>query len=240
MSETMTDETEYGQSSLNLVTFMIVLVAIAIGMLFAALLLPGWLPNLTSSLVGTNPKGFWYLSRGSAFVALGLLWISMVLGITMTNKMAKIWPGGPAAFAIHEFASLLGLAFVLLHALVLLGDHYINYTPAQLFTPFASVNYHPLWVGLGQLGFYVWIIVAFTFYIRRRIGQKTWRVIHITGYIGFLLAFIHGITSGTDSNALWAQQFYWGMGIIVLFLSFYRLLTGFGSEKLPEPAKTTH
>jgi predicted ferric reductase len=238
MSETISDEAEYKQSSLSLSTFILVLVAIALGMLCAALLLPGWLPNLTSSLVGTNPKGYWYISRGSAFVSLGLLWLSMIFGITSTNKMAKLWPGGPAAFAIHEFTSLLGLAFVLFHALVLLGDHYINYTLAQIFIPFASVGYHPLWVGLGQLGFYVGIIVSITFYIRRRIGQKTWRGIHFAGYLGFLLAFIHGIASGTDSNALWAQQLYWGMGIIILFLFFYRLLTGLGTQKYPEPAKS--
>jgi predicted ferric reductase len=240
MSEIISDEAQYKQSSLSLTTFVLVLVAIAAGMLLAVLLLPGWLPNLTSSLVGTNPKGYWYLSRGSAFVALGLLWLSMVLGISTTNKMAKIWPGGPAAFAIHEFTSLLGLAFVLLHALVLLGDRYINFSLAKIFIPFASVDYHPLWVGLGQLGFYIWIIVAFTFYIRRRIGQNTWRFIHYIGYIGYMMAVVHGIASGTDSHLLWAQQFYWGTSTIILFLFFYRLLARFGTQRTPQPVKTIY
>ncbi len=237
MNGSISDEAEYKQSSLSLTTFLLVLVAMAIGMLLAALLLPGWLPNLTSSLVGANPKGFWYLSRGSAFIALGLLWLSMVLGVTTTNKMAKIWPGGPAAFAIHEFTSLLGLAFVLFHALVLMGDHYINFTLARIFIPFASVDYHPLWVGIGQLCFYLWGIVAFTFYIRRRLGQKTWRFIHYAGYIAYLMAVLHGVTSGTDSGTVWAQQFYWGTGSVLLFLVFYRLLISLGSQKSPEPVK---
>jgi predicted ferric reductase len=238
MSETISDEAEYKQSSLSFTTFLLVLVAMAVGMFLGALLLPGWLPNLTSSLVGTSPKGFWYLSRGSAFVALGLLWLSMVLGITTTNKMARLWPGGPAAFAIHEFTSLLGLAFVLLHALVLLGDRYISYTPVKILVPFASVDYHRLWVGLGQLGFYIWMIVALSFYIRRRLGQKTWRLIHYAGYIGYILAMVHGVTSGTDISSGWAQQFYWVTGSIILFLFFYRMLMSLGGQKTPELAKS--
>jgi hypothetical protein len=63
-----------------------------------------------------------------------------VLGLSITNRLARLWPGGPAAADLHEHASLLGLAFGLLHALVLLGDAYIGYTLPQLLIPFASVS----------------------------------------------------------------------------------------------------
>ena len=96
----------------------------------------------------------------------------MALGLGITNKMARLWPGAPATFAIHEYVSLLGMAFALFHALVLLGDHYINFTLAQVLMPFATVDYRPLWVGIGQLGFYLWVIVVISFYIRPIIGQK--------------------------------------------------------------------
>jgi len=35
-------------------------------------------------MVGRRPKAYWYLSRGSAFAALGLLWLSMMLGLLIT------------------------------------------------------------------------------------------------------------------------------------------------------------
>ncbi|MCJ7432540.1 MAG: hypothetical protein MUO77_03540, partial [Anaerolineales bacterium] len=76
---------------------------------------------------------------------LSLLWLSMALGLGITNKMARLWPGAPATFAIHEYVSLLGMAFALFHALVLLGDHYINFTFAQMLVPFATVDYRPFW-----------------------------------------------------------------------------------------------
>ena len=70
--------------------------------LVAVLILPAWLPNMSFSLAGNAPKAYWYLSRATAFVSLSLLWLSMALGLGITNKMARLWPGAPAAFALHE------------------------------------------------------------------------------------------------------------------------------------------
>jgi hypothetical protein len=60
-----------------------------------------------------------------------------------------------------------GLALTLLHAAVLLGDEYLNYTATQLLLPFGSTPYRPLWVGLGQAAFYVLIPVTASFYTPR-------------------------------------------------------------------------
>src|SRR5512147_2936632 len=152
-------ENEFEQSSINIEFFLMILLAVMTGVLAAVLVLPAWLPNMATSLAGESPKVYWYLSRATAFVSLTILWLSMALGIGISNKMARLWPGAPAAFAIHEYVSILGMAFALFHALVLLGDHYINFTVAQILTPFATVDYRPLWVGIGQIGFYVWLIV---------------------------------------------------------------------------------
>jgi predicted ferric reductase len=170
------------ESSLSFQAIMVFLLAIFFGLVVAAYVLPLWLPGIAGSFTGSNPKAYWYLSRGSGFVALGLLWLSMMLGVGMTNKMARFWPGIPPAMAIHEYTGLLGLFFVGFHALVLLGDKYSNYQLAQLLMPFGSVQYRPTWVALGQLGFYAWFIIVLAFYIRRGIGKKTWRVIHIASF----------------------------------------------------------
>ena len=161
----------------------------------------------------------------AGFVALGLLWVSMMLGVGITNKLARLWPGIPPAMAIHEYTSLLGLFFAGFHALILLGDQYSQYKLVQLLMPFGSVQYRPTWVGLGQLGFYAWFIIAVTFYIRKAIGKKTWRVIHYASFVCYLVAVIHGLVSGTDTAAIWAQDFYWITGGSLLFLLVYRILT---------------
>jgi predicted ferric reductase len=214
---------DYPDSTLTFQSAVWIILAMGIGALAAAIVLPIWLPHLAASLLGTTPKAYWYLSRGSAFVALTLLWLSMALGLLITNKMARTWPGVPVSFALHEFISILGLGFALFHALILMGDRYIGYTLAQVLIPFAS-SYKPLWVGLGQLGFYTMLIVTLSFYVRSRIGQKTWRSLHYVSFITYLIALLHGIAAGSDASLPWAQQYYWISGGTLLFLLCYRIL----------------
>jgi len=227
------------ESSVNIQTFMLFMVAIAVGLLVAIVLLPTWMPNLSYSLGGAQPKAYWYLSRATAFVSLSLLWISMALGLGITNKMARMWPGAPAAFAVHEYVSLLGMAFALFHALVILGDQYIKFTLLQILVPFTAVDYRPLWVGLGQIGFYVWALVNLSFYIRSSIGQKTWRLLHYLSFGMYLLGLFHGIFSGTDSSAGWAQGYYWFSAASLLFLTFARILTALFDHLTPKDKRST-
>ena len=223
MSVNPSEQVEY-ESSVNIQSFLMFLVAMTVGLLVAVLLLPAWLPNMAFSLGGDAPKAYWYLSRATAFVSLSLLWLSMALGLGITNKMARLWPGAPAAFAIHEYVSLLGLAFAIFHAIVILGDHYVNFTLVQILTPFSTTEYRPFWVGIGQIGLYTWAILAASFYIRPIIGQKSWRFLHYGSFGMYLLGIFHGIFSGTDTGAAWAQNYYWYSAGSLIFLLMYRIL----------------
>ncbi len=221
------------ESSLSFQSMLVFLLAVFFGLVAVAYVLPIWLPGITNSFMGPNPKAYWYLSRGSGFVALGLLWTSMMLGLGITNKMARTWPGIPPAMAIHEYVGVLGLLFTGFHALILLGDTYSKYLLVQLLVPFGSHQYRPIWVGLGQLGFYAWFIIALAFYIRRAIGKKTWRVIHILSFACYMVALIHGLMSGTDAGTTWAVEFYWITGGWFLFMLIYRILASRKTARLP-------
>jgi predicted ferric reductase len=215
---------DYDKSSINFSSFVLVLIAMSVGVLLAIVVLPFWAPNIALSLTGVDPKAYWFLSRATAFVALGLLWISMALGLGITNKLAHVWPGGPTAFALHEYTSVLGLAFVLFHALFLLGDHYTNFSLLQLLVPFSTQAYQPFWVGLGQTGFYLSLIVTLSFYVRRRIGQKIWRGLHYITFISYMGALFHALVIGTDTSTVPAQWFYWISSGSLLILFVYRIL----------------
>jgi predicted ferric reductase len=215
---------------MTLEALMLLFLSVVMGAIVTIVVLPAWLPGLAVSITGEAPKAFWYVSRGSAFVAFTLLWFSMGLGLIISNKMARLWPGGPVAFDLHQYTSLLGLAFALFHALILMGDAYIAYTLPQILVPFASENYKPVWVALGQIGFYVWTIVALSFYVRARLGTRTWRLIHFLSFAMFTLAMVHGIFSGTDTGDLWATRLYWYAGGSLVFLLLYRILS---NPKLP-------
>jgi predicted ferric reductase len=223
---TSSSSTELDQlpPAMPLHTLIIMLFAVALGAFAAAIVLPNWLPGLSQSLLSAEPKAYWYLSRASALVAYALLWLSMATGLIITNKLARVWPGGPTVFDLHQFSSLLGLAFALFHALILMGDKYINYNLAQVLVPFNSTGYKPVWVGLGQIGFYLFAIVGLSFYVRKRLGQRRWRLIHLLSFLTFALALAHGIFAGTDTTVEWVQMFYWATGAALVFLTVYRIL----------------
>ncbi len=202
---------------------ILMLMAAALGAIIAVFIIPMWLPGLALSLFGPSTKAYWYLARSSGVTAYLLFWISMVMGVAMTNKMARIWPGGPTAFDAHQYTSLLGITFALFHAIILLGDEYIKSSLGDVFTPFAY-DYRPLWVGVGQIAFYVITIVAFSFYVRQVIGRRVWRLLHYLSFVAFLAVLVHGIMAGTDTETLFMQGLYWSTGGILLFLTVYRVL----------------
>mgnify|MGYP006935317117 CR=1 FL=1 len=225
MATSTTQMQEYPDTALSIQSFLFVLLAMGVGAFAAVLILPIWLPNMSSSIFGAEVKAYWYISRGTGFVGLSLVWLSMVLGLLVTNKLAKLWPGVPASFAIHEYVSLLGLGFIILHAVILMGDQYINFNLFSILVPFAS-SYEPFWVGMGQLGFYGILLLSLSFYVRKQIGQKTWRSLHYLSFLTYILALFHGLASGTDTSLPWAQSYYWYSAGSLLFLVVYRVLTG--------------
>jgi predicted ferric reductase len=217
-------ELDQMSAEMALSTMVGLLLSAVVGAFLAILVLPAWLPALAGSLQSPAPKAYWYLARASGLVAYVLLWLSIVLGLMITGRIARLWPGGPVAFDLHQHTALLSLSLSLFHALILLGDRYISFTPARIFIPFASVDYRPFWVGWGQLGLYLLALVTLSFYVRRRIGHATWRRIHYLSFVVFLMVTVHGLMSGTDTARAGVRVMYQTAGWSVLGLGIYRAL----------------
>ena len=71
--------------------FMLGLLAIIVGALLASIMVPRWLPGLSASILGESPKIYWFLARATAIVGYLLLWLAMVLGTIITNRIARLW-----------------------------------------------------------------------------------------------------------------------------------------------------
>jgi predicted ferric reductase len=175
-------------------------------------------------LFGPGVNVAWDLARTSGIVAYLVMWLSVAFGLIITNRLARLWPGGPVAFDLHQFTSLLGIAFALFHVIILLGDSYIKYSLPQLLIPFASFNYEPIWVGMGQLAFYILIPVTFSFYMRRSLGPNGWRLIHAASFIAFAMITLHGLLAGSDSTNLAVLSMYALTGASAVFLTLYRMM----------------
>jgi predicted ferric reductase len=173
---------------------------------------------------------WWYVTRASGIVAYLLLWLSMVLGLGVTSKFFDRLLDRVFTYDFHQFISLLSIAFVVLHVAVLLVDRYMPYSIWQILIPFIS-PYRPFWVGIGVIGFYLTLLVTVTFYIKRRIGMRAFRLIHVLSLVGYLGATLHGVYSGTDTPLPSMQFLYQGTGLVVVFLTIFWLVLA-GLKKL--------
>jgi len=197
------------------------------------LLATGWL--LTSTPAGLalaqalaiTEKTPWYFTRSAGTVAYLLLASSTIWGLLLSTKLLKEHIPAALSLAMHNILSWLAVVLTSLHALALLWDSYYSYSLADLTVPFIG-PYKPGWVGLGIIGFYLMFLTSLSFNFRKQIGQKRWRQLHYLTFGVYLLATVHGVTAGTDSGNLGMQLLYWGSGLLVLFLTNFRLLVGKG------------
>lgn len=203
----------------------VVLLAVLSGLLVSAIVLPAWLPGLIQSIYGKDVKVFWYVSRATAIMSYLILWFSMVWGLLLTGRITGKKPGPAGANDLHKFTSIFGLGLGLIHGLLLTADKYLHPQLAQIFIPFSIQNYRPNWVGLGQINIYLWAVLLLSYFIRKWIGQKTWRVMHFLSFVVFALSFFHGVFSGTDTSTSWMTVIYWVTGGSFIFLLFYRIFS---------------
>lgn len=212
------------ESAISGFAAVLLLVGVIAGAYIAIVILPLVAPALLASIVSDAPKAYWYLSRSSAFVSLFLIWLSMVFGLLITGKTAMVWPGGAQAFDLHQHAGLLGLAFALFHALILTGDKYINFTLAQVLIPFASEGYKPEWVGLGQVCLYAMTILALSYYVRKIITQRGWRLLHYLSFALYVGTIVHSFLSGSDTDTTLAKGAYALSILSIALLTIYRVV----------------
>ena len=169
-------------------------------------------------------SAYWYMARAGGVVAYMLMWLSVVWGLILSTKVTNKLVPMTVAYGTHEFLSILAVLFAIVHAVVLLGDEYINFTVFHLTVPFTS-PYEPLGTGLGVIGLYLTIALTASFYVRKQIGQKVWRLLHYFTFAAYVLVLIHGIMAGSDSDTLVSVLLYWGTGAVVMFLIYFRLFT---------------
>ncbi len=181
-----------------------------------------------------NDETIWYLVRSSGTVAYLFLAASTIWGLIVSSKLLKDIVPGQLSLAMHNYLSWNAIALTALHAILLLFSGFMDYSVINLFIPFTG-PYSPFWVGIGIIGMYLMVITTLTFYIRSRITYKTFHAIHYLAYIGFVTALLHSWFAGTDTQAL--EIVYLVTGLLVFFLTAYRVLTALGGSKgtSPEP-----
>jgi predicted ferric reductase len=166
----------------------------------------------------------WLLERLAAFLAYLAMTGSVVYGLLLSTKLLDAIAHRPISFALHQDLAAVGLGLAGVHGALLGLDATVPFSLQQMVVP-GLAPYAPLAVAFGQLTFYVTAIVVASFYMRRLIGQRAWRALHVLTFLAFAGATAHGILAGSDSGAAWTWWMYTGSVTIVTFLFVYRVVT---------------
>lgn len=157
------------------------------------------------------------LVQAPGLVALVWAYVALILGLLIGIRPRRApehggrRPGRSLTLALHRQLNLVVLALTLLHALV-----FALATPGgSLVTAFVPGAPDPrsFGFGLGILALYLAVLVGPTYYLRDRIGRRTWLVVHQLAAITYALALWHAVGLGPDlrmtgplHSAMWLLQ----------------------------------
>jgi len=176
-----------------------------------------------------NNETIWYLVRSSGTVAYLFLAASTIWGLAVSSQFLRDLVPGQLSLAMHNYLSWNAIGLTALHAVLLLFTSFMDFSVVNLLVPFTG-PFSPFWVGMGIIGLYLMILTTLTFYIRGRIGYKTFHAIHYLTYGAFALSLLHSWFAGTDTPAL--ATMYLSTGLLVFFLTVYRLLAALGGRRV--------
>ncbi|MFB7496166.1 ferric reductase-like transmembrane domain-containing protein [Streptomyces sp. NPDC056161] len=186
----------------------------------------------TSSTVSVMPfmadEGeFWmyFLSQAFGWSALLWAWITVVLGLTLSGPRPS-WPrlSGRRLESLHRTTSLNTIALIAAHALLFAAQLVRSDTagrPSAIATAFVETfvpggydsGTGKLAIPLGQAALYLAVPLGLLFYVRHRIGPRTWRVLHRCVIVGYALSVWHTLLYGTNvwydgwfRTAIWLLQ----------------------------------
>lgn len=165
----------------------------------------------------------WYVARATGMVSLLLLTATVLLGILGPLRVGSAgWPRFALA-GLHRNVSLLTLAFLGVHAAVVVIDSYVPIDWLDSVVPFVSA-YQPFWLGLGAIAFDLLLALVVTSLLRARINPRLWRALHWLAYACWPLALVHALGIGTDAAAGWPLALGVACAVAVVAAAVWRLV----------------
>jgi hypothetical protein len=164
----------------------------------------------------------WIVARAAGLVALALLTLSTWLGLAMSTRILGV-RRQKSLLGWHRTLVWTGLSMLVLHAGALLLDPVLHFGLPAVLVPFAAA-WHPGAVAMGVIAGWLSLMLALSFRVRRRLGQRAWRLLHYASFAAFGLALFHALSTGTDLIGVRGQLVAVVALAPVLWLGFLRIL----------------
>ena len=147
-----------------------------------------------------GPHLFWITSRAAGTAALLMSSASVCMGLLMGGRFVK--RRGYDLRVTHEALSLATMAALVVHALSLLGDHFLHPSLLDVTLPFVS-GYKTFWTSMGIVAGWSLIALGLSYYVRDKIGSQRWRKLHRFTALAWILGLAHSLGEGTDAGTGW-------------------------------------
>ncbi len=164
----------------------------------------------------------WLIARAAGLVALGLLTISVTLGLALSTKLLSSRRQKPL-FELHQTLIWIAVSMLVLHAGALVLDPVMNFSVLNVLVP-GTAPWRPIAVASGIFAGWLMLALALSFKVRRRIGQRRWRLLHYASFGAFAFAIGHGLAAGTDLKGMPGLVIAGAVAAPVLWLTFARIL----------------
>ena len=142
------------------------------------------------------------LSAGMGLCATGLLTFNFLLGMLLSTayKRSVYWKKLPSYLQkislddLHNWTAYVALLFVAMHLSFLLAAKEYKFTLIAVFNPNEAPK-QPTIVWLGTISLYALLLVIITTqkFIKKRMGFRSWKNIHLLSYGTALLFLFHGL-----------------------------------------------
>jgi hypothetical protein len=152
-----------------------------------------------------------FLLAYSGVFALIALTAAVAAGLIATDRLV-VTPAGRVTFqAVHRALSLAAVGFLASHVLLEILAHRSRAIDAVV--PFLASG-RTLYLGLGTIASDLILLITFTSVARGRFASHwtaAWRGVHVTAYLGWPLAILHGLLSGRTAR----PYVDWSYGVCV-------------------------
>ncbi len=175
------------------------------------------------------------ISGSLGLCATGLLCFNFLLGILLSTgfKGQSFWKKLPEKIRklpierIHNWTAYLAMLFAFLHPCLLFMDKESGFEWKHFIEPLSAPK-QPKMVLLGVISFFALIVVIISSQkiIKKRLGFRTWKNIHLISYVTALLFLVHGLLmdpllKDRPTDFIDAEKFFSEICILLLFIAGY-------------------
>ncbi|NQU37125.1 MAG: ferric reductase-like transmembrane domain-containing protein [Actinobacteria bacterium] len=157
----------------------------------------------------------WVIARSAGLVSMVALTATVVFGIVSSADFPKGTWSRWLRKEVHRRIALVACAMLGLHIAAVVLDSFVDVGWVNVIVPFSS-TYDRLGIGLAAISIDLIIVLVATSLAQKHLRFVTWQVIHVTAYLAWPIAILHGLVSGTDDLLTWLLALVGALAVVTV------------------------